>query len=160
VGFLAAVSAAVVFSGRRAPGQVSRPDFSGTWTLVSSSGAMPDAPLWSEGSITQDASSLSFAGNAPSTSRDASALSLRLDGQGTERTLTTVLGGRWTLVSHTKWDANALVITTTYRTAIGQWDDWTTLSLDPAGNLSVVTNKTPKQSDVPRNVTQYTYKRR
>jgi hypothetical protein len=45
-------------------------------------------------------------------------------------------------------------------TPIGHWQDFTTLSLDEAGYLNVVTDKTPKQTEVPRIVTRYTYKKK
>jgi hypothetical protein len=137
------------------PAQSSHPDFSGNWTLVPSPGVTPDAPLWTEGSITQDASSLSVASTVPSGSR----VSFRLDGRDSEGLLCGLFGDCSTLVSHTKWEANALVITTTYHSQHGQWDDLTTLSLDASGNLGVVTDKTPKQPNVPRVVKQYTYRK-
>jgi hypothetical protein len=156
LGVLAGVVAGIAFSGTSLPAQsqASRPDFSGTWTLAPAPGVRPDAPLWNEGVITQDASIVTITGSDPGRA------SYRLDGTDTDSTITTVRGDTWALTSQTKWVEKALVITTTYNTPIGRWQDFTTLSLDEAGNLRMVTDKTPKQENVPRVVTQYTYKRK
>lgn len=160
LGVLVGVFAGVALSGASQPAksQSIRPDFSGTWTLAS--GGRPDAPLWSEGAITQDALSVTFTAGVPTGGVDSGRVSYRLDGSDTVSTITTVTGVAWALTSQAKWVEGALVITMNYNTPIGRWQDLATLSLDPAGNLNVVTDKTPKQANVPRIVTQYTYKKK
>ena len=156
LGVLVRVLAGIALSGTSLPAQSQsiRPDFSGTWTLQAAPGVRPDAPLWNEGVITQDPSSVTITGIG------SGRVSYRLDGTDTDSTITTVLGATWALTSQTKWVERALVITTNYNTPIGRWQDFTTLSLDEAGNLNVLTDKTPKQDNVPRVVTRYTYKRK
>jgi hypothetical protein len=142
-----------------AQSQPVHPDLSGRWTLMAGSGVAPVAPLWGEGVITQDSSNVTVTPVVTAGRGDSGRVSYRLDGVGTDSTMTTVLGETWTLTSQAKWVDRALVVATTYRTPIGQWQDFTTLSFDAAGHLTVTTDKTPKPENVPRIVKQYTYRR-
>lgn len=117
-----------------------RPDFSGKWTLVSTSN-FAGGPLGRGGTITQDEASVTFTPSLGQT------VTYRIDGSETSRPTTTVTGATWHLASQARWVTNALLVTTKYVTNIGRWEDLVVCSLDGDGNLVVVTVSTPKTSD-------------
>jgi hypothetical protein len=136
--------ALVVFAVGLAPRAVqsaaqTRPDFSGKWTLVSTS-SFAGGPLGRGGTITQDEASVTF---TPSLGRT---VTYRIDGSENSRTTTTVTGELWDLASQARWVTNALLVTTKYVTNIGRWEDLVVCSLDGDGNLVVVTVSTPKST--------------
>ena len=116
-----------------------RPDFSGKWTLVSTS-SFAGGPLARGGTITQDEASVTF------TASQGQAVTYRIDGSENSRTTTTVAGVVWGLTSQARWVTNALLVTTKYVTNIGQWEDLVVCSLDGDGNLIVVTVSAVKTS--------------
>lgn len=65
LGVLVGVFAGIALSGTSLPAQSTKPDFSGTWTLVGDPGVPSDAPLWSEGVIVQGASKVTFRSVVP-----------------------------------------------------------------------------------------------
>jgi hypothetical protein len=110
---------------------IARPDFTGKWTSVATPGVIADAPLFAEGVITQDASSITFA------SGDRS-LTYRLDAPESKNTQTSVRGETITLVSQVRWVTNALVITTRHNRGTTEgWEDLWAFSLNGRGELNV-----------------------
>jgi len=101
-------------------------DFSGTWVVVSGTGAA-NSPLGAEGTIAQDASSLTF-------STGGRSLRYHLDGSESRND-----AGTSTQISQARWITKAVLITTTTHSAAGQWEDAAICSLDAAGHLNVVT---------------------
>jgi hypothetical protein len=129
-----------------------RPNFAGTWVLVSDTAAYVDGPLGHEGTITQDESSVTFTSGARS-------LTYRLDQPETVNTTATVRGDLWTLTSQVRWVQHALLVTTTTRSPIGTWEDMTVCSLDGHGNLNIVVLATSKSQQAAMGTILLTYRK-
>ena len=134
--FLLAVGFAVVNLGATSPATQSRPavrpDLSGKWTFMAAPGVTADAPLFAEGVVTQDASSVTFSSGARS-------LTYRLDVAESKNTQTSVRGETVTLMSQVRWVTNALLITTKHnRGATEGWEDLLVCSLNGRGELTLV----------------------
>jgi len=127
-----------------------RPDFSGTWNLVTSSGAAMSylsSPLRTQGTVTQNEATLTLSTvevrlqrqadgrNAPV--RETPSVSYRLDGTETRAVFTNADGGTRTERAQTRWVQNALVITIGTDSGRSQWEDMMILSLDGGDNLHV-----------------------
>jgi hypothetical protein len=129
-----------------------KPDFSGAWTLVSAVPAVPAGPLGRGGTVTQDASSLTFTTGSRS-------VTYRLDRPETQTPTTTVRGETWLLTSQVRWVQDALLVVTKTTAPIGTWEDMLTCALDGQGNLTIVALATPKSGESAMITTLMTYRR-
>jgi hypothetical protein len=133
--FLAVVGVAIALSAAGPSAQAvptGRPNFSGTWTLVSGTSAVP-GPLGAQGAIAQDQATLTFTTGNHS-------LRYRLDGSESRSDITTPYWQTLTRVSQARWVTNAVLITTaTSAGTKGAWQDLVICSLDQVGNLNIVT---------------------
>ena len=135
-----------------APQTRPRPDFSGTWTLVTGNA---DRPLGSTGTIAQTATAITFT----DANRPERAVTLRLDAPETRYTSTTVRSDTWTHVAQVRWVTNALLVTTATEAGVtGRWEDAMICSLAD-GNLTLVLISTPKSAHLEMITRVLTYKR-
>ena len=116
------------------------PDFSGEWVLVT---GIPDAPLFREGRIEQNAGTLTFRlSNSPGGLLDEPHV-LFLDGSESFYTHKNVRGDEaWLLASRVRRvDATIEITTVTTRAGAdrtGSWNSLWTLSLNAEGQLVIV----------------------
>jgi hypothetical protein len=125
------VAVSSLSSGARLSAQ-GRPNFSGEWTLVTKVGDQPvGGPLGPRGTISQNDTTLTIA--RPT----GGPLHYRIDGAVSWNPG----GGQTGLFSEARWITNSLLITTKPAKTPNPWEDAVLLSLDPRGNLIVVSTQ-------------------
>jgi hypothetical protein len=135
---LVLAAAALLFAAPNAIAQA-KPDFSGKWSLITDSAAAPTGGGRGGGGL----------GESPSIAQDASTLTItrttqagevksvyNLDGSPSKNTVA-MRGGSVEQTSTAKWDANKLVISTTFNMGGSDVTTSMALSLDASGNLVV-----------------------
>ena len=118
-----------------------RPDFSGTWELVTATAMSPNSNtlLKFRGTITQDESTITFStvdagvrrqpDGRNATYRETRSTTYRLDGAESKH-VSTFDGGTSTTTAGTRWVQNALLITTQTDNGRSQWEDLLVCSLN------------------------------
>src|SRR5688572_25603052 len=131
------------------------PNFTGKWTLVPNPAATgPGGGLGQEATITQDASSITI---KRTTQMGEFTTTYKLDGSESKNTLN-FQGNAIEQISKTNWDGGTLKVETSMRFDGNPVQVSMSMSLDPAGNLLVVSTRPDMQGGGPV-TTKATYKK-